>query len=112
MKANAVLFESGSANIDRISGKTLDKIMYVAQECNRINFTVHGHTDSAGDRGNNIALSRARAAAVKTYLVSRGLTENRIDIVGSGPDLPVADNTTRDGRAKNRRIEFKIAEEG
>ena len=112
MKSNAVLFESGSANIDRISGQTLDKIMYVAQECNRVNFTVHGHTDAAGDRGSNIALSRARAGAVKAYLVSRGLAENRIDIVGSGPDLPVADNTTRDGRAKNRRIEFKIAEEG
>ena len=75
-----------------------------------LSFEVRGHTDSAGDRAFNIRLSEERAAAVAEYLAARGIPRDRLDPVGFGPDEPVASNDTRDGRAANRRIEFKMIE--
>lgn len=112
MAENRVLFETSSAAIDRQSGVTLDKIMHVMRQCGDYSFQVNGHTDSAGSRDRNIELSRARAEAVKVYMVSRGALAQRIDAVGFGPDVPLANNDTETGRAANRRIEFKILEEG
>ena len=112
MSSNTVLFKTSSAVIDRVSGLTLDKIMYVVKECSAFNFEIQGHTDSAGNRENNIALSTARADAVKSYMIARGIPARRMEILGLGPDKPLADNQTSQGRAKNRRIEFKIAGEG
>lgn len=112
MSANTVLFQTGSAVIDRVSGVTLDKIMQVVSKCSALSFEIHGHTDSAGNRENNIILSTARAEAVKNYMINRGVNAEKIEIVGFGPDTPIADNQTSTGRAKNRRIEFKIAGEG
>ena len=112
MSANSVLFESGSATIDRASGATLDKVMFVANRCANFRFSILGHTDSTGDRDRNVQLSKARADAVKDYLTNRGILAERVETTGVGPDLPVADNETVAGRAKNRRIEFKLFEEG
>jgi OOP family OmpA-OmpF porin len=70
---------------------------------------VIGHTDADGPREANIALSRARAEAVRTYLGSQGIAPAMISTTGLGPDQPVAPNNTPDGRARNRRIEFKLA---
>ena len=69
---------------------------------------VIGHTDAQGSRASNVALSLARAQAVKSYLVGRGLDNERIATSGMGPDQPVADNLTEQGRARNRRIEFRV----
>jgi outer membrane protein OmpA-like peptidoglycan-associated protein len=69
---------------------------------------VCGHTDSDGDREHNVDLSQRRADAVKKYLVDKGIDTARISTRGAGPDQPIADNTTKDGKAKNRRIEFKL----
>lgn len=110
LAANSVTFESGSANISRDSGLTLDKLLAVARRCSGLSFEVRGHTDSAGDRAFNIRLSEERAAAVAEYLAARGIPRDRLDPVGFGPDEPVASNDTRDGRAANRRIEFKMIE--
>jgi len=112
LSGNRVTFESGKDSIDRSSGETLDKLMSVAQRCDGLIFEVGGHTDSQGDRGFNISLSRSRAQAVADYMTARGIAADRIDAVGFGPDVPLADNTSRDGRAANRRIEFKVVEEG
>jgi OmpA-OmpF porin, OOP family len=66
-----------------------------------------GHTDNSGNRASNIALSQARADAVKGYLVAKGISPQQLTTNGVGPDQPVASNDTTDGRARNRRIEFR-----
>lgn len=67
-----------------------------------------GHTDSIGANAYNQKLSTARANAVKDYLVSKGIEKNRVYTEGKGENQPVADNTTREGRAKNRRVEIEV----
>lgn len=70
---------------------------------------VEGHTDSRGTNEYNQDLSNRRAAAVKTLLVQRGIADGRIESVGFGETMPVATNDTEAGRARNRRVEIKIA---
>jgi len=72
--------------------------------------TIEGHTDSSGDPVLNQNLSQSRARAVQNYLVANGIDEPRLDAVGFGPDRPVADNETEEGRALNRRIEFTLGQ--
>lgn len=72
------------------------------------NITVEGHTDSQGQRQYNMDLGQKRAQAVRDQLVSRGVAQDRIKAVGVGPDRPVADNKTAEGRANNRRVEIIV----
>jgi outer membrane protein OmpA-like peptidoglycan-associated protein len=69
---------------------------------------VEGHTDNQGDDAHNKDLSQRRAAAVVRYLASRGVAAARLTAVGYGEERPVADNATKAGRAKNRRVEFRL----
>jgi len=71
-------------------------------------FVVEGHTDSRGTPGVNQELSRNRANAVRDYLIERGVPAERITAEGHGPDVPVADNNTAEGRANNRRVEIVV----
>jgi outer membrane protein OmpA-like peptidoglycan-associated protein len=70
---------------------------------------VEGHTDSQGSDDLNLKLSEDRAAAVRDYLVSRGVAADRLSAVGVGEKRPIADNTSAEGRANNRRVEIVIA---
>jgi outer membrane protein OmpA-like peptidoglycan-associated protein len=70
---------------------------------------VEGYTDSRGSQTKNVELSQRRADSVRTYLVSRGVPGETISAKGMGPDRPVADNTSAEGRANNRRVEIVIA---
>ena len=72
------------------------------------NITVEGHTDSQGQRQYNMELAQKRANAVRDQLVARGVATDRIKAVGIGPDRPVADNKTAEGRANNRRVEIIV----
>lgn len=72
------------------------------------NIVVEGHTDSQGKRDYNMDLGRKRADAVRDQLVQRGVAADRIKSVGIGPDRPVAENTTAEGRANNRRVEIIV----
>jgi len=67
-----------------------------------------GHTDATGDDSYNQKLSVARSEAVKAYLVSKGIEKNRVYTEGKGEKQPVADNKTKEGRAKNRRVEIEV----
>ena len=69
---------------------------------------ITGHTDNAGDDDSNLILSKKRAEAVKTYLVGKGIDTSRFVILYFGESKPIADNSTAEGRAKNRRVEMKI----
>lgn len=72
------------------------------------NITVEGHTDSQGQRQYNLDLGKKRAEAVRDQLVARGVASDRIKAVGVGPDRPVADNKSAEGRANNRRVEIVV----
>ena len=73
--------------------------------------TIIGHTDSSGSDAINNPLSVNRAAAVRDYLVTRNVAGNRIAIDGRGSRVPIADNSTYEGRARNRRVEIFVAED-
>jgi OOP family OmpA-OmpF porin len=96
----AVLKPEGKAKLDdlasKVGGINLEVVIAV------------GHTDSTGPAGYNQSLSVRRAEAVKAYLVSKGIESNRIYTEGKGLTQPVADNSTRQGRAKNRRVEVEV----
>jgi outer membrane protein OmpA-like peptidoglycan-associated protein len=76
------------------------------------NITIEGHTDSQGTLDHNILLSQRRAEAVKAQLVSRGVASDRIKTVGVGPERPIADNKSAEGRANNRRVEIIVEPSG
>lgn len=111
LENSKVYFTTGDAVITRESGETLDKLMAVAQRCDpSLVFELGGHTDAVGDPVANLTLSEARAAAVAAYMAAAGVPRTRLAAIGYGPDHPVARNDTSEGRAKNRRIEFKVLE--
>ena len=101
-------FETGKATIKSKSFPLLDKIAKTFIENSNYIIEVQGHTDNTGKAEVNKKLSDKRAHAVKDYLVKKGVAAERMTAVGYGPDMPIADNKTKAGRAKNRRVEFKI----
>lgn len=101
-------FESGSAVLTAEGMKILDEMAGAIQKVGAQQLEIIGHTDSSGNRGNNIALSERRAQAVKEYLMNKGIAENAMKTKGMGPDQPIASNDTADGRKRNRRIEFRL----
>ena len=101
-------FETGKAIIKPKSYAILDKIAETFIENSHYVIEVQGHTDITGKAELNKRLSDKRAHAVMDYLVNKGVDANRMTAVGYGPDMPIADNKTKAGRQKNRRVEFKI----
>lgn len=97
-----VSFATGSAVIAPNGKRYLDDVV----KCVNAPMLVGGHTDNAGSRSGNKRLSKARANAVKTYLVSKGVRGDMLMTEGFGATKPVANNSTAAGRARNRRIEL------
>ncbi len=107
--ANRIVeFEPGSAVLRPTALPVLDDMVRAMQQLQGKRFAVIGHTDGLGSRAGNVALSQSRAQAVKAYLVSKGVPMAAISTLGMGPDQPVASNDTDEGRARNRRIEFRV----
>ena len=103
-----VTFATDSADLNPQFHAALDKIAATLVDYNQTVVQVAGHTDSTGSHAYNMQLSQKRADSVKTYLTGRGVTAQRLQAVGAGPDHPVADNATPEGRAQNRRVEITI----
>lgn len=103
-----VTFETAKAIIKTSSNKELDNAVKVLNENPTIKLEIEGHTDSSGDDAMNLKLSQERADAVKDYLVNKGIEAKRLTAKGYGETKPIADNNTKEGRAKNRRVDFKI----
>jgi OOP family OmpA-OmpF porin len=103
-------FESGQAVIRPSGTQILDEMAAALMKMKGKKVEVIGHTDNTGLRESNLALSLARAEAVRTYLSGKGVDPASIAVSGQGPDRPVADNASADGRARNRRIEFRVAD--
>ena len=100
-------FETNSSSITADSEDILDKSFKYIQAHPEDNFEISGHTDSRGSRNHNMRLSKDRADSVKDWLVNKGVDTSRLSTEGYGPDQPIDSNDTEEGRAKNRRIEFK-----
>jgi outer membrane protein OmpA-like peptidoglycan-associated protein len=103
---HGINFEVGKANILPSSTDTLNFVAAELLANPEVKVEISGHTDNTGSLNLNKTLSNRRAEAVKNYLVSKGVSADRITTVGYGYAKPIAPNTTAEGRAKNRRIEF------
>ena len=105
----SVLFASGKTALLPIAENKLSTVAEVLQQqSDDKKIVVEGHTDSVGADDANLKLSQARADAVRTYLVGKGVKADRITAVGKGESVPIADNKTAEGRANNRRVEIII----
>lgn len=104
-----VEFEVGSATLTPAGRVILDEMYGAIKQIGTPKVQVIGHTDSSGSRQANISLSLSRANSVRSYLIEKGLPADNLTAVGSGPDQPVSSNDSSEGRAKNRRIEFRLA---
>jgi outer membrane protein OmpA-like peptidoglycan-associated protein/opacity protein-like surface antigen len=105
-------FRRNSADIKASSFPLLKEAVKVFRDYPDLRVEISGHTSDEGKRDFNMKLSRKRAESVKGFLVSAGIDEKRIGTVGYGPDRPIADNTTKEGQEKNRRIEFRLLSPG
>ncbi len=101
-----VTFESGSSLLKPESFEILDEVVTSLREWSEINIEVQGHTDNTGSAESNKILSQNRADAVIDYFMAQGIKKNRLSSTGHGEDIPIADNSTSEGRAKNRRVEL------
>ncbi|MEO5584411.1 MAG: OmpA family protein, partial [Flavobacteriales bacterium] len=99
---------SGKSTIKSSSNSILNQVVDVMNENPSYDLEINGHTDSQGDDAKNQKLSEDRAAAVRAYLISKGVSADRLQSFGHGETMPVADNATAAGRALNRRVEFKV----
>ena len=103
-----VTFAFDSARLNPEFDTVLNNVATTLVEYNKTVIQIAGHTDSTGSHAYNMKLSAERANSVKAYLASQGVPANRMVTIGVGPDYPLADNSTADGRAQNRRVEITI----
>ncbi len=103
-----VFFDSNKANIKGSSATVLDKLIGIFNEYPNSNILVEGHTDSSGAGDYNMNLSKQRAESVTNYLTAKGIAANRFTTKWYGELQPVGDNTTPEGKTKNRRVELVI----
>ena len=108
VELNDLYFATASYTIDKKSFNMLNNFAEFLQENPTIIIELRGHTDNTGNLQANITLSNQRAKAVYDYLISKGIASNRLKYQGFGPNMPIANNDTEDGKAKNRRTEFFI----
>jgi len=110
VRLNNIFFEFGKYKLTRSSRAELDRLVQFLKVHSELEIVIEGHTDNIGTEDDNMALSKNRAMAVKRYLVGKGIDPGRLEAEGYGENIPVAPNRTPEGRAENRRVEFKIAE--
>jgi outer membrane protein OmpA-like peptidoglycan-associated protein len=107
-ESSGVYFDTEKYNINAKSQETLNKLAGIFEEYPTTNILVEGHTDSSGSESYNLTLSKNRAQAVTNYLVNNRVSGGRFDTKWYGESQPKYDNTTEEGRAKNRRVELAI----
>lgn len=105
-----VQFASGSSTLTTGAKTELDKLVTILNEHPELKIAIDGYTDNTGKVDMNKVLSQKRADAVKTYLTGKGISGDRLTATGYGIENPIADNSTTQGRAQNRRVEFKASE--
>jgi len=101
-------FNTDSSKLGRQASETLEKIVELVLHNPDSETIIRGYTDSQGDYNLNKKLSRYRADIVKSYLVAKGIANSRVKVIGFGSQNPIADNMTREGRSRNRRVEINV----
>jgi len=105
----SVLFASGKSELLPTAMVRLNEVAEALKAQTDRDMVVEGHTDNVGTVQSNLELAQRRAASVRDYLVSRGVDQNRIKAAGIGEARPIADNSTPEGRANNRRVEIIVS---
>ncbi len=105
-----IRFSSGTDDIERSSYNTLNTIATLMRRYPTAQFVVEGHTDNAGNADSNLKLSEQRAMAVQQYLIFQGVSGAQMTALGFGDTRPLADNTTPEGRNRNRRVIIRVRE--
>ena len=105
---NNIYFETGKSTINTSSSSDLNKLIQFLKDNAGTNLEIQGHTDNTGTIAANTKLSQLRANSVVNYLVKNGIGKDRLTAKGYGPTMPVADNSSKEGKAKNRRVEMKV----
>lgn len=108
MSLDGVLFEEGTSNMLPSSYGALDLLLETLRDNPEMKIRLEGHTDNSGSKKSSIELSERRVNTVRFYLVNRGIDKKRITGKGFGGAKPIANNSSAENRAKNRRVEFKI----
>ena len=104
----SVEFKTGSADLKSSSTAVLNKVATLMKKYPNYKLDINGHTDNVGDPAKNLGLSKSRAQSCVAYLQSIGIPKQRISFKGYGSKQPIDSNDTADGRARNRRVEFKL----
>jgi OOP family OmpA-OmpF porin len=107
----AIFFKTAKAVIMPKSFGLLDEVATVLHARPSMHIRIEGHTDNRGSQGYNVRLSQTRADSVKGYLVGKGISSDRMEAKGYGPDQPIDTNKTAAGRERNRRVEFMIKQQ-
>jgi hypothetical protein len=110
IRLNNLFFETAKFDLLQDSYIELNRLVAFMKEKPMVKIEIAGHTDAVGDTQRNLELSENRAKSVKSYLISKGIQESRIQVIGYGKTKPIADNSSEEGKAKNRRVEFVILE--
>lgn len=105
---NNIYFEVGKTTVNPAFSTDLDKLVQFLKDNTDTKLEIQGHTDNTGSLKLNNKLSQLRAGSIVDYLVKQGVDSRRILAKGFGPSLPIADNSTAEGRAKNRRVVIKV----
>jgi outer membrane protein OmpA-like peptidoglycan-associated protein len=108
LNENSVRFDTNKATLTTNAKANLDKLVPVFNEYAQTNIQIYGYTDNSGKPEYNLNLSEQRAASVKMYLSSKGISASRFNITGMGIADPIATNETKEGKSLNRRVEFAI----
>ena len=108
--AESIEFETSSSKIHSESFDELDEIVKIMEEYPDTKFAINGYTDNTGRAEFNLQLSKDRANSVKKYFTGKRISASRLEANGYGISSPIATNVTREGRAKNRRVEIKLVE--
>jgi outer membrane protein OmpA-like peptidoglycan-associated protein len=103
-----IFFETGKYTLQQVSAAELDNLAELLKENPTLNIQINGFTDNQGKPADNMILSENRAKAVVKYLIQKGIEPTRLSAKGYGETLPIADNNTEIGRAKNRRTSMKV----
>ncbi|MEM1325192.1 MAG: OmpA family protein [Bacteroidota bacterium] len=103
---NDIYFEYDKAVIKAESIEVIESVYTVLKENPKFRLSIEGHTDSHGSSSYNQQLSTLRAAAIKQYLLKKGIADNRLSSKGFGETKPAQSNDTEEGRKQNRRVEF------
>ena len=103
-----IFFETGKSKLKETSFRSLNALVEFFQEYPNVKVEIGGHTDNVGGAAMNKRLSKERAKSVALYIIEQGIAKERFQAKGYGPDKPKATNKTKEGRARNRRVDFTI----